>query len=1037
MSAAGAPTSDERKVATVLFADLVGSTELASDEDPERVRALLERFYDAMGSEIQSAGGTVEKFAGDAVMAAFGAPAALEDHAERALHAALAMQRRLSELGDDLGLRIGVNTGEVVVGRSREGSSFVSGDAVNVAARLEQAAGAGDILVGERTAAAARGAFEFGERATVDAKGKPGGVAARRLVRALTLMRPRGVSGLKRAFVGREGELELLQATYNRVVVERRPHFVTVMGDAGVGKTRLVRELWERLGDESPGPLRRTGRCLPYGHGITYWALGEIVKEQLGLLESDPPETVRAKLGEHEILGLALGLEVAGELHPLAAREHLHQATVAFLEELASERPLVVLVEDIHWAEEPLFDLLERTLREVNGPLLLLATARSDLLDRRPAWGGGRRNMTILGLEPLSTDDASYLLDELLAADLPAPIRDVVVSRAEGNPFFVEELIGNLIDAGVLQRENGSWRARDLPPGYTMPDSVQAVLAARIDLLGEVDKAALQAAAVIGRVFWPGPVRDLIGGSEPSFDALEERDFIRRRAGTSLEGEREFAFKHALTREVAYSSLPKARRARLHAEFAGWLERVGEGRDEWAALLAHHYAEAARPEDADLAWTGSENELGRVQEKAVRWLRRAAQLAIDRYEVDDSLVLLHRAVEMASSPESSAPIWLEIGNANALKYDGEAFWTAMQRSLEYSTDPATTAKTYSDLAFQASIRGGMWKKHPPRDTVAGWVEQALELTGEETPERTRALIAQASVDREVGEASAREASTLADRLGDPELRSWAWMSRAVAAFEADRFEDALTWAQRRFDLEAAISDPDHLVELRESAMPPAAALGRLREVHRLAREHDGLTKRLSPHHRMHSVAVLTEVEELAGNWKGIRALEERVEQAVEANRDTPCVRNARCLLLCALARAEAGDEEPARNLESAADELGMEGHDYALEAVRIRLALARGDLDELGQLMKTRARERFVFGPQEHAARLDALAALRDRERVEELAPRFLQRRTYLEPFALRSLGIVREDENLIRQSLERFEALKLDWHAQQTRALR
>src|SRR6266545_2528488 len=236
----------------------------------------------------------------------------------------------------------------------------------------------------------------------------------------------------------------------------------------------------------------------------------------------------------------------------------------------------------------------------------------------------------------------------------------------------------------------------------------------------------------------------------------------------------------ALTRSRSVISFDAAQARRSRAPARGvcrWLERVGEGRDEWAALLAHHYAEAARPEDADLAWTESENELGRVQEKAVRWLRRAAQLAIDRYEVDDSLVLLHRAVEMASSPESSAPIWLEIGNANALKYDGEAFWTAMQRSLEHSTDPATTAKTYSDLAFQASIRGGMWKKHPPPDTVAGWVEQALELTGEETPERTRALIAQASVDREVGEASAREASTLADRLGDPELRSWAWMSR--------------------------------------------------------------------------------------------------------------------------------------------------------------------------------------------------------------------------------------------------------------------
>jgi class 3 adenylate cyclase len=229
---AGTPASDERKIATILFADLVGSTQLASDEDPERVRVTLDRFYDAMGAEIEQSGGTVEKFAGDAVMAAFGAPSALEDHAERALHSALAMQRRVRELfGDGLQLRIGVNTGEVVVGRSREGSSFVSGDPVNVAARLEQAAGAGEILVGERTAAAVRGAFEFDEPALVEAKGKSGGVTARRLVRALSLMRPRGVGGLKRAFVGREGELELLQATYKRVVAEGRPHLVTVIGD--------------------------------------------------------------------------------------------------------------------------------------------------------------------------------------------------------------------------------------------------------------------------------------------------------------------------------------------------------------------------------------------------------------------------------------------------------------------------------------------------------------------------------------------------------------------------------------------------------------------------------------------------------------------------------------------------------------------------------------------------------------------------------------------------------------------------------------
>jgi len=274
--------SEERKLATVLFADLVGSTELAGSQDPERTRALLDRFYDAMASEIERAGGTVEKFVGDAVMAAFGAPAALEDHAERALHAALAMQHRLGELfGVRLALRIGVNTGEVVVGRAREGSSFVTGDAVNVGARLEQAAAPGEILVGERTAAAVRGAFELEEPVTIAAKGKPGGIVSRRLVRALSLMRPRGVGGLRPVFVGRERELEQLRAVYEQVVNAGEPYLVTIMGDAGVGKTRLIRELWTWLAAQEPQPLQRTGRCLSYGHGITYWPLAEVLRRAL------------------------------------------------------------------------------------------------------------------------------------------------------------------------------------------------------------------------------------------------------------------------------------------------------------------------------------------------------------------------------------------------------------------------------------------------------------------------------------------------------------------------------------------------------------------------------------------------------------------------------------------------------------------------------------------------------------------------------------------------------------------------------------
>jgi class 3 adenylate cyclase len=382
---------DERKVATLLFADLVGSTELAGARDPERTRALLERFYEAMTAEIEDAGGTVEKFAGDAVMAAFGAPSAYEDHAERALHAAISMRHRLDNLFEGgLQLRIGVNTGEVVVGQPREGSSFVSGDAVNVAARLEQGAAPGEILVGERTAAAVRGAFEFDAARVLEAKGKPGGIPSRRLLRALSLMRPRGLAGLRPAFVGRDTELEQLSAAYAGARARGEPHAVTIVGDAGVGKTRLVREFWEWLGGQSPEPLRRTGRCLPYGQGVTYWPLAEVLKEHLSILETDSEDEVRARLGSREILGLTLGLALSQDLHPLVARDRLQEAWAEFFDTLTAERPTVVLIEDVHWAEDSLLDLLERLLRDVNGPLLLVATTRPGAA--RAAGHLGRRS---------------------------------------------------------------------------------------------------------------------------------------------------------------------------------------------------------------------------------------------------------------------------------------------------------------------------------------------------------------------------------------------------------------------------------------------------------------------------------------------------------------------------------------------------------------------------------------------------------------------------------------------------------------------
>jgi len=1032
VGAAGLEQS-ERKIATVIFADLVGSTQLAGSQDPERTRAMLERFYDAMAAEIEAVGGTVEKFAGDAVMAVFGAPASLEDHAERGLHGALALQRRLRELfGEALALRIGVNTGEVVVGTPREGSSFVTGDPVNVAARLEQAAVPGEILVGERTVATARGAFEFAEPQKVEAKGKPGGVECRRLVRALSLMRPRGVGGLRRAFVGRDREMDALERAYAEVEDRREPRLVTILGDAGVGKTRIVREFWERLGGRSPEPLRRTGRCLSYGQGITYWPLAEVLKEHLEILESDPPAEVLERLGSREILGLTLGLDVTHGLHPLAARDRFQDAWVEFLEEIAAERPTVVLIEDIHWGEEQLLDLLERLVRDTRGPLLLIATARPELLEQRPGWGSRIRAAT-LELDALSSEDAVQLLDELLGGTLPAGLREVVVQRAEGNPFFVEELLGTLIDRQLLDRQNGSWHLAELPKDFAVPDTVQAVVAARVDLLDPAEKQALQAASVIGRIFWAGPVYELVHDSEPDLRILEERDFIRRRPGSSIAGDREYAIKHALTREVAYQSLPKAKRARLHADFARWLERTGDGRDEDAPLLAHHYAEAVRSDDADLAWGGAESELLELRARALAWLRRAAERAIGRFEIDEGLALLHRAQELEPGEPDQAALWREIGRANVFKMDGEAFWTAMLNSLEGTTDRATVADTYSVLAFQTATRAAMWKRRPDRALIAGWIDRAVELSEPDAPARARALIARANFDPEGSGAAAREAGDLADRLDDMELRSWAWHARSTVAFARGDYAEAYVWSRRRFDIVPTLTDPDHISLIYVFGLPACLATGRFQEARRISQAHDEVTGNLTPHHRMHAASLLIDVEQTTGRWGAARDLTPRVESAVAANISTPCASNVRTLLACALANVHLGNDGEARRLERSAEDLGMEG--YSFDDLYVEIAVARRDLDAL----ERRLIEWNPEGPGDvegSIARLNALVALERRSEIQEEASAMVKPGTYLEPFALRALGYARGDVELIQQAIESFDAMGLEWHSANTRAL-
>ena len=1001
----------ERKLATVLVAAPAGCPE---DSDPERSSALLERFRDSATDEIESCGGHVETFAGDTLTVAFGAPVAHEDHTPRALHAALSLQRRVADdFGGALQLRVGIDTGELLSG----GRSGLAGAAVVEAARLQQAAPPGTILVGERAAATARHAFEFGPPSSA----APGESPGRPLLRALTVTESRGL----RRFVGRTAELESLRAAFRRVAADGESRLVTVAGDAGVGKTRLVRELWEELAATSPEPLRRTGRCIAYGPGTTYRPIADVLREQLGLLETDAPETVSQRLGGHEILGLVLGHAADAELHPLAAREALHAGCVAFLAELAAAQPAVVLVEDLHWAQEPLLDLLERALDEVSGPLLLVCTARPELLERHPAWGR-RRNAETVWLEPLPDADARTLLDDLCSPEVPRKVRSLLVERAEGNPFFLEELHANLAEQ------------RDPATALRVPDNVHAVLAARIDQLPEIEKAALQAAAVIGRVFWDGPVRELLDGVAPDFALLEARDFVRRRLGSALADERELTFRHALTREVAYWGVPKPRRARLHAAFAAWLERVGVGRGEHAALLAHHYAEAARPEDADLAWAGDEAELERLRAKAVSWLGLAAEFAIGRYELEEALVMLHRALELGPEPSVELSLWRAAGRANALKHDGEPFLEAMNRAIELAPDRATAAELYADLAFESALRAGMWRRRPARELVDGWIDRALELAEPESRARARALIARCDW-APLGSAEAgREASALAERLGDPDLRSYAWDARAITLWVSGEHDLGRAMEERRFELLDQIHDPDHIADIHYAPVTGCIWLGYFDEARRLARRHDEITSVLTPHHRIHGVAVRVEVEELLGGWEAIQALEPRAEETILGNLETPCVRSPRSLLVCAIAAWRLGEPARAAQLESVAEEFRMEGYGHVLDTPRLRLALLRDDLDRVEQLVSDPLPDRgwhrawLLFAT--HGARLDGLARIGGRDELEAWkAPRA---GTYLEPFYLRALGIVREDEQLLERSLAAFETLRLETHAAETRAV-
>ena len=569
----------ERKLASVLFVDLVDSTVELARTDPEVVRLRINRFFDQVEHCVVSHGGIVEKFAGDAVMAAFGIPQAHEDDAERAVRASLAILCAVHDLG--LEARIGVEAGEVVA--ETGDSTFATGEAVNHAARLQQAAEPGDILIGPAVFRLTTGRIEAEPVGPLELRGLETVEAWRVLGEVDQAVPPRSLSA---PLVGRESELDLLELTFERASRDRRAHLFTIYGEAGIGKSRLTREFAAGL----DGATVLNGRCLPYGEGITYWPLAEMVKTAVGIADDDPAEEAFEKLREScedeavaDLLALATGVleAVGGE----RSQQEIAWAVRAWAEQMAQTQPLVLVFEDIHWAEEPLLELIEHVAAWVrSAPLLLLCLARPELLDLRPGWGGGRLRATAIELEPLLSAESEELAAALLAEhELPADVVEAVLEKTEGNPLFVEETIRMLI-----QDDGDDLSSR-------IPDTLQALIAARIDRLQPDEKLLLQRAAVIGRTFWANSVAELLPDEVDVallLDDLLLRDFIVREQRSSITGEEAYRFKHVLIKEVAYAGLAKSSRAELHRRFAAWLHgRVGE---ELTEIRGYHLDQACR-----------------------------------------------------------------------------------------------------------------------------------------------------------------------------------------------------------------------------------------------------------------------------------------------------------------------------------------------------------------------------------------------------------------------------------------------------------
>ena len=759
--------TEERKVVSVLIGDLVSVTARSDLADPEDARAALQPLHAAARREIERMGGTIERSIGDGMAAVFGAPIAHEDDPERAVRAALAIRQWLAEEADDLQVQMAVNTGVALVSlgpSSRESEAIAAGDVVNAARRLQVAAPVNGILVGEQTYRATRNAIEYRAVAPVEAKRESESIPAWEALEAYT---PLGASVRhepRAPLVGRQRELDLLVSAFARVREERSPQLVTLVGVPGIGKSRLVFELFRNVSQDREPLTWCQGRCLPYGDGVSFWALGEAVKAQVGILESDGPAQAEEKLRSAVAEVLSEPNEarwVEEQLRPLVGvtgeRGSVERAAEAlpawrrFLAELADLRPLVLVLEDLHWADEGLLDFVDDLADRIrDAPLLVLGTARSELLERRPGWGGGKANTLTITLPPLSDDETGRVFAAVLEEPLlDADVHDTLVARAGGNPLYAEQFARVLTEIGSLEE---------------LPETVHGIIAARLDGLARAEKALLQDAAVIGKVFWRGAI-EAIGDTsrqraEELLLGLERKEFVQEARRSSVAGEAEYSFKHVLLRDVAYGQIPRASRGEMHCRAAAWIDSLGRPEDH-AEMLAHHYLNAL--EYAEVAGQ-AETELA---DRARLAFRTAGDRALALASYSAAARFYNAALDVW--PESDPDrVWLLVHAGRASHAADGSGIELLERGFEELRshgDADGAAEVAVELARRSWLAG-------ERDPAYAWIDCALELATSRSGSRARAyaLVERAAYHLSASEHQqairlAREALLLAEAEG--------------------------------------------------------------------------------------------------------------------------------------------------------------------------------------------------------------------------------------------------------------------------------